>query len=554
MRWFAVLLVAAGLGLGSGPACADTVPYRQYTTHEGLPSKGVLSLAQTSNGLLWIGTRRGLVVCDGHEFRPISMPDSVMGKTVLALEAMPDGSVWAGIESDVVKVAPHGAARSYRLDSHNVVEILRRGEEVVFVTHQAVWKQAETGDSLARTPLQYETLQGVTQAWGADLGPQGRVWTTNGKRGPGQVRPDGTVDFADSPPSSSEYTEGKTFFDLRFVGNAVGSGSALVTRDSCLYRFDSETETFERIADAGRQLGGIRRQRQTAYLTGRVEVLRYDSEARRFQKPAGPFRDLPGTTMTAVLQGRDGGLWIGTQKEGLFHVPVPEACYVQSIDGRTVRHGMGLKNVGGSVWGTTWGDGLLQLRPRRQQAAPGGHTSWVSPWSHDGRLHGPAGTDLGGRKWYQWAPPDGVPDGGWQFVVFAEGTVRGYVDPSGVGYFWHNRGLYRHVPSGDTTRRTRLRAWPVGESQHHLMGLAPNGDLVLRDAEHLLRLRRPDGAVLDHQIRTDGVFFADLWRLGSRENGALVGVIRPPYVFGEKKRYNRGRETCQLEGPIRLFL
>ena len=128
----------------------------------------------------------------------------------------------------------------------------------------------------------------------------------------------------------------------------------------------------------------------------------------------------------------------------------------------------------------------------------------------------------------------GHPVGGGSSWPSAEGAVRGYVDSSGVGHFWHNRGLYRHVPFGDTTRQTRLRAWPVGESQHHLMGPAPNGHLVLRDAEHLLRLRRPDGAVLDHQIRTDGVFFANLWRLDSRENGALVGVIRPPYVFREK--------------------
>jgi len=528
MRQFAaVLFVAIGLGLGGGPACADTVPYCQYTTHEGLPSKGILSLAQTSNGLLWIGTRRGLVVYDGHEFRPISMPDSVTGKTVLALEAMPDGSVWAGVGSDVVKVAPSGAVESHLLDSHHVVEILRRGEEVVFVTHQAKWEWATTGDSLARTPFRYETLQGVTQVQGSDLGPGGALWILNGRHGPGRVQPDGTVDFADSPPPPpTEKSRAKTFYDLRFSPD----GTALVARAAHLYRFDPGAGTFTALADTLTPGAEIHRQGRTAYLTGGSTVLQYNAQTRRLQSSASGFEDRPNTTTTAALRDRDGGLWVGTQNDGLLQFPNPEVRHVTAIGGHAPRYGMGLEQRGSVLWGSTWGDGLFQLRPRRRRLTPGGRSSWVLLRSHDDRLHGLTSTDTGrGRHWYRWTP-----GGGWQFVAFAEGAVRGYVDPSGVGYFWHNRGLYRHVPSGDTTRRTQLRSWPVEESQHHLMGPAPNGDLVLRDAEHLLRLRRPDGAVLDHQIRTDGVFFANLWRLGSRENGALVGVIRPPYVFREK--------------------
>ncbi|PSQ95629.1 MAG: hypothetical protein BRD51_05470, partial [Bacteroidetes bacterium SW_11_64_17] len=320
----------------------------------------------------------------------------------------------------------------------------------------------------------------------------------------------------------------------------MGNGSALVTCGSRLYRFDSETESFATIANTGRQLGGIHRQGRTAYLTEREEVLRYDLQARRFRPPIGPLQHLPNVTTTTALRDRSGGLWMGTQEEGLLHIPDPEIRHVQSIDGEAIRYGFGFRKAEDTVWGTTWGDGLFQLHPRRRHAVPDGHTLWVSPRSPDGRLHGLTSTGTGrGRHWYRWTP-----SGGWQFVAFAEGAVRGYVDSSGVGYFWHNRGLYRHVPSGDTIRRTRLRAWPVGESQHHLMGPAPNGDIILFDQGDVLRLRRPDGAVVDTLARVPAYAEA----VGRRLTVDAKGRIWCPFVDLVRVDPRRGTAEPLLEG------
>jgi ligand-binding sensor domain-containing protein/AraC-like DNA-binding protein len=44
---------------------------RQWGILEGLPSEEILSLAQTSNGYIWIGTARGLIRYDGVTFTPI---------------------------------------------------------------------------------------------------------------------------------------------------------------------------------------------------------------------------------------------------------------------------------------------------------------------------------------------------------------------------------------------------------------------------------------------------------------------------------------------------
>lgn len=491
MRRNVVFVFALLVGFGWGPLWANTIPSRQYLRHDGLPAKHITALAQTNNGLLWIGTTRGLVVYDGHEFRPIPMPDSVQNKAIFALEPMPNGTVWAGVGHDAVRVAPYGPVQSRLLDAHNVIEILRREDRLLFVTHLAVWKQKSGRKTLSRTPFRYETLTDVTQVWGADLGPEGDLWIVNARKGPGHVRPDGMIDFADPPTLPSvEYEQNTRFYDLRFSRD----GTALVERGSYLYRFDPERETFSVIASPSTPLDeGIYRQGQTAYLVQGPAVLRYDTEARRFQEPIQVPQHLSRATTTTALRDREGGLWVGTNQSGLLHFPAPKVRHVRSIDGWTFETGLGLERGRGALWGTTWGDGLFQICPRRKRLMPGGHTRWVILRSHDSRLHGLTPSNSArGRDWYRWTPDDG-----WQFVAFARRAVRGYVDSSGIGYFWHNDGLYRHVPVADTTRRTRLHAWPVEESQHHLMGPAPNGDLILFDQGTVLRLRRPDGAAID---------------------------------------------------------
>ena len=49
---------------------AQRLPWRVYTTDDGLPSNRVRKILRDSNGLLWFGTSRGLARFDGHTFTP----------------------------------------------------------------------------------------------------------------------------------------------------------------------------------------------------------------------------------------------------------------------------------------------------------------------------------------------------------------------------------------------------------------------------------------------------------------------------------------------------
>jgi len=463
------------------------VPSRRYATHDGLPSKQITALAQTPNGLLWIGTQNGLAVYDGYQFRRIPTPDSVRQKQVNTLRPMPDGSVWVGMGHDAMRVAPHGVVQVLLLGDHLNSEILRRGESVVFVTDRSVWTLGPNQSRPTRTPLRFPT-PGIRNVWGADLDPEGRLWIAVGSDGPARVAPDGQVTYPAASVFDGRGGRDAPIYDVRFLGGT----EALVAWGAGMYRYDWAAQTLDRVGPvAPGALPDIRGAREGGlYLTGGPQVRRYDAAAGRMQAPIGPAD--PNATTTAALQGREGGLWVGTEN-GLLSFPNPEARHVRSIGGTTIRDGTGFRAKGGTLWANTWGAGIFQIRPRRRSMRPEGYAQWVFLRSGDGRVHGLANaSDESHRQWFRWAP-----GAGWKRVGSASGGVRGYVDAGGVGYFWHNDGLYRHTPRGDTIEATQLRSWPLDDSQHHLMGPAPNGDLVLFDEGTVLRLRRPDGIVID---------------------------------------------------------
>ena len=483
----AAAFLLVGMGLLGTVSQAQMVPHRSYSTHDGLPSEDVTALAQTPDGLLWIGTHNGLAIYDGRRFRSVPIPDSIRQKQVGALFPTSDGSVWVGLGHDVMRVTPHGASEVFLLDDHHVSEIVQDGDTVHFVTDRAYWSLAPGQDAPTQTFLRFGDNIGMTVVWGGDLGPNGDLWLASASHGPARIRSNGEVTHPGREAFASERGENEQIYGVQFLGD----GTALVAEGHRVYRYDPGEETVERVATVEVLPTLIEDPSGLVYVTDASRVLPYDPRTEAVLNPLDLPDDRSGAP-TTVLRDRDGGLWVGTEA-GLLHFPNPEVDHVTSIDGVKIRDGTGFRSAGGALWANTWGAGLFQLRPRRQQTAPGGLLRWVLPRSQDGRIHAlGALRDAPGRRWYAWTR-----DAGWQNQGVAVGAVRGYVDSTGVGYFWHNDGLYRHVPSGETTESTRLRSWPLNESQHHLMGPAPNGDPILFDEGTVLRLRRPDGAVID---------------------------------------------------------
>src|ERR1700761_5865623 len=83
---------------------------------EGAPG-GILALAQTQDGYLWLGTSSGLYRFDGvsfEQFRPQSGPALPPGP-VRSLLALPNGNLWIGFDDGKISLLRNGTATNYTI-------------------------------------------------------------------------------------------------------------------------------------------------------------------------------------------------------------------------------------------------------------------------------------------------------------------------------------------------------------------------------------------------------------------------------------------------------
>ncbi|MGE0043759.1 MAG: two-component regulator propeller domain-containing protein [Vicinamibacterales bacterium] len=96
MTW----LLAAALLLGAPPSPAlPSAPPPAYSldtweVDDGLPQNSVISIIQSRDGYLWLGTWAGLVRFDGVRFTPVAT--GLTNTHILALAEAADGAIWIG--------------------------------------------------------------------------------------------------------------------------------------------------------------------------------------------------------------------------------------------------------------------------------------------------------------------------------------------------------------------------------------------------------------------------------------------------------------------------
>lgn len=496
VRTYRRVLVVLLLGMVPwwGVVQADPVPYRHYNAFDGLPSAKITALAQTPNGLLWVGTETGLAVYDGEEFRRISFPDSIGTPYVSSIHAMEDGSVWvAPSRGEVAKVRLSGVVTVMDLDFQLAWEILVQQDRILFATPSSIWQLDPNSETLESHPYRYAEDRSGTGVTSAALGPEGIPWVLDGRLGPGRVGANGSVSFVGAPTASS----GAAWSALRFTEN----GTALALRGKSLYRIDKETGAVEQIVDDLSEPTHLAVQGNDVYVTRGHVLLRYDAATKEMRPALGPHLGLPETTPVVALQDRDGGLWIGTH-DGLLHLMEPGARQVGSVKGSPIRNVHQFLFRGDVLWARTQGSGLIRLSSPRKRATPGGFFRWGEIGDLDESLHARAEeTDA----WYRWRP-----EAGWHYVREIQGAKEGFVGPDGQGYFLHDDGLDRYAPGSDRSDEPLVRwrnpgrhqvelapaHWPDSESYQHNLAPAPNGDLIHRVNQYIFR-RRPDGSIAD---------------------------------------------------------
>jgi signal transduction histidine kinase/ligand-binding sensor domain-containing protein len=304
---FLLTLATVALALEPGTPLAG-YSRQSWVMENGLPQNTVQSLAQTSNGFLWIGTEVGLVRFDGNAFvildqysKPISLP----GNDIQALLATPDGSLWIGTTDGLAH--------------------LQNGTVTTFTTANG---------------LPSNSVRSLQQAHDGSI-----IVLTQA----------GNIAITNSRLTSTQFSNSGTLF----AGPLKDGVDVLVSKIALSLTWKSHThQTFT----VGHDLPGTRIQSAFADRSASLWIgtnnglVRYASgQLDRF-----PLTDpLATASILAILEDHEGNLWVGTESGGLHILRDERFRTLGSRDGissdstTTV-----VEDAAGTLWVGTSGYGL----------------------------------------------------------------------------------------------------------------------------------------------------------------------------------------------------
>ncbi len=137
--------------LASFSRCAGQVlPFKLYTTRQGLLSNGVTTLFQDSYGYLWIGTTDGLSVYNGQSFRNYTVVDGLASSWVNCIieDNKVRGKIWVGTLGGGVSSFFRGTFTNFVVGSNawtNRVNSICQGEDgtIYCATDRGVYALAD---------------------------------------------------------------------------------------------------------------------------------------------------------------------------------------------------------------------------------------------------------------------------------------------------------------------------------------------------------------------------------------------------------------------------
>jgi len=90
---------------GALDLCAQRYNFKIYGEEEGLQNLVVQVLLQDRAGFLWVGTQNGLYRYDGNRFLAFGKAEGLPGARIEALHESMDGTVWAGTRAGLARYA-----------------------------------------------------------------------------------------------------------------------------------------------------------------------------------------------------------------------------------------------------------------------------------------------------------------------------------------------------------------------------------------------------------------------------------------------------------------
>jgi signal transduction histidine kinase/ligand-binding sensor domain-containing protein len=339
----AALLLCLGWSLGAAGADFQV---RSWHVDEGLPDGTVTALAQTPDGYLWAGSRKGLVRFDGVRFAPVGAADTngLPDRRILGLLAARDGSLWIASESGVVAQFSGGRFRvRFAPASGAVAHALPGSDEPRWFAFSplamdgegVVWSRHDTNSLLrfaGSGPPTLVALDGLPEGpvrglWGDHAG---NVWLIKGahacvfREGRWAAAPLGGEVPGDAAVASPAPREGMWF---AYAGSGLAEN---FLRQRTAERWVSAPIEFPLEPGADRAavsavLADAQGRLWASSWWGGVHVREADGAWQRVQAQ-GP---LAKCVVTRLFEDRQGVVWAGTVGEGLHQVTAQPASAVR---------------------------------------------------------------------------------------------------------------------------------------------------------------------------------------------------------------------------------
>ncbi|HEY6037486.1 MAG TPA: two-component regulator propeller domain-containing protein, partial [Kofleriaceae bacterium] len=271
--------------------------FRSYGSEEGLSNLSINAVAQTSDGLLWLGTEDGLFVFDGAHFHELGTAEGLPSSWIFSLLA-DDRGVWVGTASGVRHVDRD------RVDP--LIQVREGGEARINALaagpDHSVWAATDLGLYVIRAGLLAPVpgwTGGATDAvWidpdgsvlagrGTDLvrrAPTGR-WTAT------TLGPDRITQIARTPDGALWVRS------ARKLWTCTGAADALACRDI--------SNELPEVGEVGRMLVDHRGSLWVATRRG----LAHRIGAERWEI-LGAAQGLPARSVLSAFEDREGSLWI----------------------------------------------------------------------------------------------------------------------------------------------------------------------------------------------------------------------------------------------------
>ncbi len=408
---------------------------------DGAVAGAVFGIAQTKDGYLWIATDGGLERFDGRQFQPWTIPGNQVAYSLLAAR---DGSLWVGTGRGVVHV-DHGRSDLVKnLEARTNAFVEERDGSLWLVRTRIHDRSGPLCHMKGGSVRCYGAADGIQCPFGATLTQDrdGRLWL-GGASGVCSWRA-GESRFFPVQNKSLANLEAVTAVAARPDGSILAG-------------------YIRPGADLGLQ----------SMVSGKSTPFRADGI------------DGAALAVTTLLVDREGGIWIGTDQDGIYHVAGGRADHFTTADGLTSDSVQSFyEDREGSIWVGTI-SGLDQF-----------HRLPIAPFSlHEGLSSEQVASVLAARDGAIWiASTQGID-------VLRDGKVS---------YIRKRDGLPGEAATGFFEDRAG-RIWA-----------GVDDDLVLYSGGRFTPLRKPDGGPLGTVMQLAQDANGDVW---------VISVGRPYRLY-----------------------